>query len=101
MASVIAAVGFFVIPAKRKKGKEEMRQKIAEVRQRLGDALRAQFKKEISRATERIRTSIAPYSRFVRSEGEKLDSTSPSQSLQARRRSQIHAAVPTGESQRA
>ena len=35
MASVLAAIGFFVIPAKRKKGKEEMRQKIAEVRQRL------------------------------------------------------------------
>ena len=32
MASVIAAIGFFVIPAKRKKGKEEMRKKIAEVR---------------------------------------------------------------------
>ena len=45
-----------------------MRKKIVEVRQRLGDALRAQFKKEIARATERIRTSIAPYSRFVRAE---------------------------------
>ena len=76
MASVIAAIGFFVIPAKRKKGKDEMRQKIVEVRQRLGDALRAQFKKEIARATERIRTSIAPYSRFVRAEEEKLASTS-------------------------
>ena len=63
-----------MIPAKRKKGKEEMRQKICEVRQRLGDALRAQFKKEIVRATERIRASIAPYSRFVRAEEEKLDS---------------------------
>ena len=50
MASVLAAVGFFVIPAKRKKGKDEMRQKIAEVRQRLGDSLRAQFKKEIARS---------------------------------------------------
>ncbi len=75
MASVIAAIGFFVIPAKRKKGKEEMRKKIAEVRQRLGDALRAQFKSEIARATDRIRASIAPYSRFVRAEGEKLEST--------------------------
>jgi small GTP-binding protein len=75
MASLIAAIGFFVIPAKRKKGKEEMRQKIAEVRQRLGEALRAQFKKEIARATERIRASVAPYSRFVRAEEEKLDST--------------------------
>jgi small GTP-binding protein len=75
MASVIAAIGFFVIPAKRKKGKEEMRQKIAEVRQKLADALRAQFTKEIARATDRIRTSIAPYSRFVRAEGEKLETT--------------------------
>ena len=33
MASVLAAIGFFVIPAKRKKGKDEMRQKIAEVRE--------------------------------------------------------------------
>lgn len=75
MASVLAAIGFFVIPAKRKKGKDEMRQKIAEVRERLGSALRAQFKKEIARSTERIRGSIAPYSRFVRAEGEKLEGT--------------------------
>ncbi len=75
MASLLAAIGFFVIPAKRKRGKAEMRQKIAEVRQRLGDALRTQFRREIERATERIRTSIAPYSRFVRAEGEKLETS--------------------------
>ena len=74
MASLVAAIGFFVIPAKRKKGKEQMRQKIAEVRARLGEALRGQFKNEITRATERIRASMAPYSRFVRAEGEKLES---------------------------
>ena len=51
-----------------------MRQKIAEVRQRLGEALRAQFKKEIVRATERIRSGVAPYSRFVRAEEETLAS---------------------------
>jgi small GTP-binding protein len=76
MASLIAAIGFFVIPAKRKKGKEQMRQKIVEVRLRLGDALRTQFKKEIVRAAERIRTSIAPYSRFVRAEQAKLEAAS-------------------------
>ncbi len=75
MASLLATIGFFVIPAKRKRGKAEMRQKIAEVRQRLGDALRTQFRREIERATERIRTSIAPYSRFVRAEGEKLETS--------------------------
>jgi hypothetical protein len=50
-----------------------MRQKIAEVRTRLGEALRTQFTTEIKRSGERIRTSIAPYSRFVRAEGEKLE----------------------------
>jgi small GTP-binding protein len=73
MASVVAAVGFFVIPAKRSKGKQEMRVKIADVRQRLAEALRGQFKKEIARSGERIRNSVAPYSRFVRAEGDKLE----------------------------
>jgi small GTP-binding protein len=73
MASLVAAIGFFVIPAKRSKGKEQMRVKIADVRQRLADSLRAQFQKEIARSVERIRNSVAPYSRFVRAEGEKLE----------------------------
>ena len=30
LASVVAAIGFFILPAKRKKAKEEMRAKIAE-----------------------------------------------------------------------
>ena len=75
MASVVAALGFFILPAKRKQGKEEMRRKIAAVRQRLSEALSEQFGREISRSGERIRESIAPYSRFVRAEGEKLGTT--------------------------
>ena len=74
MASVLAAIGFFVIPAKRNQAKEKMREKIAEVRERLAEALRGQFKNEIARSGERIRNSMAPYTRFIRAEGEKLDS---------------------------
>jgi small GTP-binding protein len=72
MASVLAAIGFFILPAKRQRAKEEMRRKISDLRQRLSAALRAQFAKEITRSGERIRESIAPYSRFVRAEGDKL-----------------------------
>jgi small GTP-binding protein len=72
MASFIAALGFFILPAKRAKGKQEMRRKIAAVRQRLSEALHEQFSREIARSGDRIRESIAPYSRFVRAEGEKL-----------------------------
>jgi small GTP-binding protein len=72
LASVLAAIGFFILPAKRQKAKEEMREKIAGVRARLSTALREQFQREIQRSGDRIRESIAPYSRFVRAEGDKL-----------------------------
>ncbi len=75
MASVVAALGFFILPAKREKAKGEMRRKIGGVRQRLSDALHAQFAQEVSKSGERIRESIAPYSRFVRAEGDKLRTT--------------------------
>ena len=72
LASVVAAIGFFILPAKRQKAKSEMREKIADVRKRLSDALRTQFSTEIQRSGDRIREGIAPYSRFVRAEGDKL-----------------------------
>jgi small GTP-binding protein len=75
MASVLAMLGFFIIPAKRKQAKEQMRQKISDVRERLSTALRAQFEQEIKASGARIREGIAPYSRFVRAEGDKLRET--------------------------
>ena len=75
MASFVAALGFFILPARREKAKEQMRRKIGDVRERLSEALRAQFAQEISKSGDRIRDSIAPYSRFIRAEGEKLRTT--------------------------
>jgi small GTP-binding protein len=72
MASVMAAIGFFIIPARRRKAKEQMRRKVTDVRARLAGALRGQFAREIARSLDRIRGSIAPYSRFVRAEGATL-----------------------------
>ena len=72
LASVLAAIGFFILPAKRQKAKDEMRRKIADVRGRLSTALRDQFQTEITKSGDRIRESVAPYSRFIRAEGDKL-----------------------------
>jgi methyl-accepting chemotaxis protein len=72
LASVAAAIGFFILPAKRQKAKDDMRRKIGDLRARLSDALRKQFSAEIQRSGNRIRESIAPYSRFIRAEGDKL-----------------------------
>jgi small GTP-binding protein len=75
LASVAAAIGFFILPAKRQKAKDDMRRKIGDLRARLSDALRKQFSAEIQRSGNRIRESIAPYSRFIRAEGDKLKET--------------------------
>ena len=75
LASVIAALGFFIIPAKRSRAKAEMRRKIADVRSRLSDALRRQFTAEIARGAERLDDAVAPYSRFIHLEGDKLRDT--------------------------
>ena len=72
MASVLAAVGFFILPARRQKAKDEMRVKMADVRRRLTEALKRQLTQEIQGSVNRIRDGVAPYSRFIRSEGDKL-----------------------------
>ncbi len=72
MASVIAALGFFILPAKRQKAKDEMRLKMADVRRRLTEALRKQLTLEIQASGNRIREGMAPYARFIRWEGDKL-----------------------------
>src|ERR1041385_1197628 len=54
------------------RSKAEMRGKIAAVRARLSDALKAQFEEEMARSLARLRESVAPYTRFVRAEGDKL-----------------------------
>jgi hypothetical protein len=68
LASLVAALGLFIIPARRRQAKAEMRAKIATLRQQLSDSLRGQFEKEMERSQRRIQEAIAPYSRFVRAE---------------------------------
>src|SRR5262245_3013161 len=75
LAGVVAALGFFIIPARRNQAKAGMRRKIHDVRERLSAALRKKFTEEIARSVSRMRESIGPYSRFVRAEGDKLRET--------------------------
>jgi len=72
MASLMAVIGFFVIPARRRQGKTKLMEKIASVRIQLVRSLQNHFKKESDRTLERLRETIAPYTRFVRSERDKL-----------------------------
>jgi small GTP-binding protein len=72
MASVLAAAGFFILPNRRRRAKQEMRAKVTAMRETLVRALRTEFEREMERGRQRIAEGIGPYSRFVRSEHESL-----------------------------
>ena len=76
MASALALLGLFIIPAKRRQAKKEMTAKVAEMRTTLIQSLREQFEREIQRSLNNIKEAIGPYTRFVRAEGGKLEETS-------------------------
>ena len=75
LASLIAALGLFIIPAKRRKAKKEMHKKISLMRTQLTQALLTYFEHEIERSIEHIQQTISPYSRFVRAERSKYEDT--------------------------
>jgi ubiquinone biosynthesis protein UbiJ len=49
-----------------------MRAKVGEVSGQLVCSLRTHFEREIERSLQHINETIAPYTRFVRAEGEKM-----------------------------
>jgi len=72
LASTMAVLGLFVIPARRRQAKADMRQRITTLREQLIHSLRMQFEKEMEHSLQEIIDAIAPYTRFVRAEQKKL-----------------------------
>lgn len=72
-AGTLAIVGFFVIPFRRKQAKDKFKEKIVALRTNLLSALTAQFGNESQNAIARIKDGVAPYTRYVRSERERID----------------------------
>jgi small GTP-binding protein len=72
-ASTLAILGFFVIPFKRKQAKDKFREKMFSLRTRLLSALTTQFNDESQNAIDRMKDGVAPYTRYVRSEAERID----------------------------
>ena len=67
-ALLLAGLGFFIIPNRRRKAREEFREKTDTLRGRLDEVVTRQFETELARSVERMREAIAPYTRFVRTE---------------------------------
>lgn len=73
-AGTIAVLGMFVIPSKRSRAKVELRDRIERMRTELMTNLRNQFQREVDRSVRGVMDAVAPYTRFVRAEHEKLTS---------------------------
>ena len=72
-ASVLAGVGLWLLPRKRRQAKAQFRARTEELRARLLTALRDEFQRELERSIQRIRDALAPYDRFVRGERERTE----------------------------
>ncbi|MEM7119515.1 MAG: hypothetical protein AAF614_44295 [Chloroflexota bacterium] len=75
VAGVLAAtLGLLILPSRRRKAKQELEEKLAELRSKLMTSLSEQFEREMRRGAQRIEDTVSPFARFVRAEEEKLES---------------------------
>ena len=72
-AGTLAALGLFVIPARRRQGKRALRERLEELRRRLLGGLSSEFDSEMRHSLSRLEEATAPYTRFVRAERERLE----------------------------
>ncbi len=71
-ASALAALGLFIIPARRRKAAAEVREKVKALRRDLSRTLYQQFHHEIQRSIEAYQNALAPFTRFVRAEHQRV-----------------------------
>ncbi len=74
-AGTVAVLGLFVIPAKRRTAKRQLRERIQTMRRDLMQGLTGHFEREQKGAASRLQQAVAPYSQFVRAEESKLSGT--------------------------
>ncbi|MQA31707.1 MAG: dynamin [Luteitalea sp.] len=68
LASVVLGVGFLIIPARRRRAKATLIEKVGALRARLGSALGSEFERAQEQSRQRLAEAVAPYARFVRAE---------------------------------
>ena len=92
-AGAIAVLGMFVIPSKRSRAKTQLRERIERMRSELMTNLRAQFQREVERSVRGVMDAIAPYTRFVRAEHDKLTTLDAEVATIRRELARIRAAI--------
>jgi hypothetical protein len=74
-AGAIAALGFYIIPNKRRRAKLDLQDKINDLREKLARALTGQFDVQMERSLQSIREAMRPYTRFVETQQVELADT--------------------------
>ncbi len=67
-SGALAVPGLSVLPRQRRKAKRAFEERVDELREAVGDALRGQLDREIERAMGELHRAIAPYAAFVEEE---------------------------------
>jgi small GTP-binding protein len=73
MAGLVATLGLFIIPARRRRARAEIRRKISALTSELRTALGTEFQRAQERSAHRFADAIGPYSRFVRAERDRWE----------------------------
>jgi GTP-binding protein EngB required for normal cell division len=68
LASLVLGVGFLIIPARRRRAKATLQEKLTSLRERLTAALTTEFARAQELSAQRLQDLVAPYGRFVRAE---------------------------------
>src|SRR5262245_11042928 len=58
LAGLVAAIGFLIIPAKRRRAKEDLQEKLSALRAKLTQALRREFERAQERSAERVAAAV-------------------------------------------
>lgn len=92
-AGTLAILGLFVIPYKRKQTKDQFKEKMQTLRDKLLSALTTQFNHEAESDVTRMKEGVAPYLRFVRGELDRVDTSERKLRVLAQRLSELRARV--------
>jgi small GTP-binding protein len=89
-AGTLAILGFFVIPYKRKQAKNKFKEKMLSLRTNLLNTMTTQFSNETENAVVRLKGGVAPYTRYVRSERERIDRAASTLARLRQKISELH-----------
>jgi small GTP-binding protein len=70
--ALLLGLGLGILPYRRRRAKAQFDDRTRELSEALSNTLRDQFKREMEAATQRLHEALAPYTRFVRIESERV-----------------------------